>query len=243
MRISSWYLIVFALLLSCSSEDNGKVLLQEVITMNSSLVQDEVIACAASSKTDTNTSYIFYYPIPKATNIRYFETDRIDVDKNNFNLYKEVVLPKENVFNGYLERFVRESNNEVWCIVTYNSEGKFHKSNPIRLKNQSKPTEWSEKVMIDLAQSKSPKFSWNDGVLKENVIYFQVITDADENLLSGTYTFEKMFQYYNLSNVVLNITRQTPPQLISGNDYGFTMMGVSEDNWVNLVEQKRFMIK
>ncbi|CAL2103979.1 conserved protein of unknown function [Tenacibaculum sp. 190130A14a] len=243
MKINNLCFVVLVFLLSCATEDEGQVSLRDVIAMNLGVVQDEVIACAASSKADANTSFVFYYPIPTATNIQYFETESIQDDKNDFSLYKEILLPKEKVFNGYLERFVRESNKEVWCIVTYNSEGKFHKSNPIRIKNQSKPTEWIDEVAIDFPEATTPKFSWNDGTVKENAIYFQVVTDANETLLSGTYTFEKMFQYYNLSNVVLNVTRETPPALILGSNYGFTMMGVSEDNWVNLVIQKSFEVK
>ncbi|MBA6156903.1 hypothetical protein H3Z83_10280 [Tenacibaculum sp. S7007] len=152
-------------------------------------------------------------------------------------------MKKKMFFNGYLGRFVRNSTEDVWCIVTYKSSGKFHKSNPIRLKSQSKPTEWTDKVTIDESESLTPKFLWDDGIVKENRIYFQVITDADNNLLSGTYTYDKWFQYYKLSNVVLNITRETPPNLIKENNYDFTMMGVSEDNWVNLVIQKTLTIK
>lgn len=149
-------------------------------------------------------------------------------------------MPKEGVFNGYLERFIRNNTKEVWSIVTYKTNGKIHKSNPIRLKHQSKPTEWSTNVSIDLSQNTSPKFTWNDGVIKENAIYFQVITNANNDLLSGTYTYDKWFQYYNLDNVVLNVTRNTPPEIVSGQEYNFVMMGVSIDNWVNLVILNKF---
>ena len=53
--------------------------------------------------------------------------------------------------------------------------------------------------------------------------------------LSGTYTFDTHFQYYNLDNVVLNITEGTPPNLTKGVQYKFTVMDVSEDNWVNTI--------
>ena len=86
-----------------------------------------------------------------------------------------------------------------------------------------------------------PRFTWVDSAVAENVIYFQVISDVANNLLSGTYTIEKTFQYYNTSNVTLNITRELPPaELEVGKNYNFTMMGVSTDNWVNLVIQKPF---
>lgn len=243
MKIKISYILFLFWLLSCTSETISTDTLQDVITANVHLQQDEVIACAASKQNDNQTTYVFYYPIPNATNIQYFETESVHVDKNDFSKYKKVSLEKEAVFNGYLERFVRNNTKEVWCVVTYHSEGKFHKSNPILLKHQSKPTEWTDKLAIDFSEPLSPKFTWEDGTVKENVIYFQVVADATSNLLSGTYTYEKSFQYYNLSNVVLNITRTPPPSLLKNQDYIFTMMGVSEDNWVNLVIQKNFEAK
>jgi hypothetical protein len=204
---------------------------------------DDVIACAASKNEDSNTAFVFYYPIPGATNIRYFETKDVSVEKNDLLEYTEVDLLKEDVFNGYLGRFVRVSNKEVWCIVTYLVNNELRISQPIRLKNSSKPTEWSDAVEIDTDVNTMPVFSWEDGVYDDNEIYFQVITNSNNYLLSGTYTYDRWFQYYELENVVLNVTRDTPPQLLSNNSYGFTMMGVSIDNWVNLVIQKNFQIE
>lgn len=87
-----------------------------------------------------------------------------------------------------------------------------------------------------------PLFSWQDGVYTDSVIYFQVVSDVTGDLLSGTYTTAKQFQYYNVDNVVLNITRTTPPILVPDSDYKFTLMAVSEDNWVNLISQLNFKL-
>lgn len=236
-------LFLSILIHSCTPDDDLKTYqnLQEYININTRLELDEVIACAASDTDNSDVSYIFYYPVPEATEVQYFETVNADVDPNDFALYKPVVYDKEPVFNGYLERFVRNDTNEVWCIVTYLTEGKLHKSNPIRLKHQTKPTEWINTVAIDFTQTKMPKFVWNDGTVTENTIYFQVITDQNNDLLSATYTYDKWFQYYDLDNVVLNVTRNSPPDLIIDNSYRFTLMGVSVDNWVNLVIEKPFV--
>ena len=217
--------------------------LQEYLNINSGLIADEVIACAASDEFDTSISYIFYYPIVGATEVQYFETASTAVNEKDFSLYTRKNLPKEEVFNGHLERYVRKDVNEVWSIVTFKTKGKLHKSNPIRLKHQTKSTEWTNQVAIDFSQNISPKFSWQDGAYKENAIYFQVITDINNDLLSGTYTYDKWFQYYLLDNVVLNVTTEKPPALKVGFEYNFTLMGVSLDNWVNLVIVKRFPIQ
>ena len=113
----------------------------------------------------------------------------------------------------------------------------------IRLKTNIKPTELNPNLVTITEDSVNPSFSWNDGIIKENVIYFQVISDSANNLISGTYTTEKDFTFYKVDNVVLNITDSSSiPRLEIGKKYTFTMMGVSEDNWVNLLIEKEFTV-
>lgn len=117
-----------------------------------------------------------------------------------------------------------------------------HISNAIRLKFDDKPSEFAPSlVRIDQSNPLSPLFSWSDGRTPENEIYFQVIAEENDDLLSGTYTFEQQFQFYNLSNVVLNIRDLSPPpSLVPNRRYQFVLMGVSIDNWVNLIIQVPF---
>ena len=236
-------LLILGFLYACSKDNDVTTPrnLQEYLDVNSSLILDEVIACAARSKTPS-TVFIYYYPIENVSDIRYYETDSINQNKTDFSLYKRKLLPQSNAFGEYLQKFTRtQTTKEKWCLVTYKTNGKLHKSNPIKIQNLTKPTEWKDTVRIEYPQTLQPKFSWDDGGILENTIYFQVITDADNNFLSGTYTTDKWFQYYNVSNVVLNITTQTPPFLILDNEYNFTTMGISNDNWVNLIVEKTFI--
>ena len=80
-----------------------------------------------------------------------------------------------------------------------------------------------------------PIFTWPDNLVGDNAIYFQIVSNDNNDLLSGTYTKENQFQYYKLDNVTLNITQQNPPSLQNGITYKFTLMDVSTDNWVNAV--------
>ena len=98
----------------------------------------------------------------------------------------------------------------------------------------------SENVMVQ--SSNMPVFTWQDGVFDDTKIYFHVVSNANDDLLSGTYTFEKRFQYYKLDNVVLNITEEIPPILETGEGYDFALLAVSEDNWVNLFSTVPFNI-
>ncbi len=235
------FLSLFAMVCSCSSDA-----LQQEETLadwveGKEIVVDNVIACAASNANDNFIS-VFFYPREGVTNIKYFETEDATFNKNDYYNYQQVEAPIRNVFNGYLKKFEVVVDSEKWVVVSFDEAGKTHLSNPIRLKHDTKPTEYvSNNIEIDTATN-MPNFVWNDGQYDDTKIYFQVISDASRNLLSGTYTLEKNFSYYVLDNVVLNITKDTPPALLNDADYNFTLMGVSEDNWVNLFSEKQFQI-
>jgi hypothetical protein len=237
--------LIFLLVVLNSCSENEKVLnsnnLQEYINENNNRAIDEVIACAANANGDTGLTYVFYYPIEGASEIKYFETETLSVDKNDFSNYNRIKLDITDVFGGKLQRFSRTNPEESWCIVTYLTNGKLHKSNPIRIKNKTKPTLWKEEVAIEYPKSLEPKFIWSDFNITDNAIYFQVISDKKNNFISGTYTYDNFFQFYNINNVVLNINTSTPSDLTLDTSYNFTLMAVSEDNWVNLVLQKPFV--
>lgn len=231
-------LLTLALLLSCSSDDDNEQTLASYVR-NKTIEQGGVIACAASDK-DTGAILTFYYPEEGASNIRYYQTLNLEVDSNNYSNYTQEIYPISPVFNGYLGKFTHSATHEKWMIVTFELNGEIKISNPIRSKHISKPTVWNDQVAINQSQSIMPVFNWEDNPEGDNAIYFQVITDDSNNLLSGTYTYENNFQFYNTSNVVLNVTRNNPPNLEVGNSYNFTLMDVSEDNWVNWVVEKTF---
>ncbi|NAS29997.1 hypothetical protein GTQ40_03345 [Flavobacteriaceae bacterium R38] len=238
------------LCIACSSDNNVVPNSEEnnipdsslaALTATNTIEVDNVIACAAGSPTDPNTIIAFVYPREEATDIRFFETESIEVDKNDYTNYEQIEVAEEDFFNGYLKMFKRTSLQEKWVIITFFEDNILHLSNPIRLKHLSKPTEYTDVVNVSPGNSGEALFEWEDGIIEENAIYFQVISDEQDNLLSGTYTFEQHFLYYVLDNVVLNITEEIPPELESGTSYNFTLMGVSEDNWVNLFIQKSFI--
>lgn len=238
-----FYLIAFVgLVLGCSTD----ALQEDVNILENSLaskevVIDNVIACAALNMNDDKIS-VFFYPRPGVTNIQYFETENADVDKNDLENYSVVIKPLQNVFNGYLQKFEVTASEEKWAIVAFDEDGKTHLSNPIRLKQFAKPTEYLPQNISVVNPTSTPVFTWEDGQYDDTKIYFQVISDARNNLISGTYTFERTFQFYNLDNVVLNITKGTPSDLQRGIDYGITLMAVSEDNWVNMIIEKQFTV-
>lgn len=242
MNMLKYMALLFLAMLSCDNDDDIVVneSLASLVAMHAVEV-DNVIACASGLKDDENSIIAYLYPRLGATDIRYYETTDIEVDKNEYQNYKQFVLSQEDLFNGYLKKITRITDQEKWVIITFFENDTLQLSNPIRLKHKSKPTEFTDALTIDNKITENPIFFWEDGVYNDSAIYFQVVSDSDNTLLSGTYTIEKTFQYYDTTNVVLNITNQTPPDLIPSSLYNFTLMGVSEDNWVNLFVEKNFI--
>jgi hypothetical protein len=233
--------LLLLLIFSCGKDDdlaNQSVSLDVLVTQNT-IAQDSVIACASGSlNADEFITYL--YPRPGVTDIRYFETRTDTVDENDYTHYQQIDLEKESVFNGYMNKFTRQSAEEKWVIITFMENEVLNLSQAIHIQHRSANTRFTDQIEIDPSEQGSPIFDWTLLANSKDAIYFQVVSDDSDDLLSGTYTFETQFKYYDLDNVVLNVTRETPPDLIPDQTYGFTLMGVSENNWVNTFAQISF---
>ncbi len=240
MKKIGYIIVCIFVLMSCSKDNDDDVQTLANYITGKTTESGAVIACSASDK-NTGEILTFYYPELGASDVRFYETKSTQVDENDFTNYTRNLLNTAPFFNGHLGKFTQNASNEKWIIVTFELNGEIKISNPIRSKQISKPTVWNDEVVINQSQSGRPNFIWQDNPVGDNAIYFQVVSDENDNLLSGTYTYESQFQYYNTSNVVLNITTQIPPDLVLNENYNFTLMDVSLDNWVNWVIQKPFI--
>ena len=229
--------------ISCS--DNDDIQSEENLAsyLSSKVVEHGAVIACAGSDLNSDNILVFYYPENGASNIKLYQLNDVAIDNNNYAEYSRLEINRLPVFNGYLEKVNVTSKNEKWIIVTFELNNEIKVSNPIRTKQIVKSTVWTEDINIDQQQIGMPVFSWIDNQYQDNAIYFQVVSSIDNDLLSGTYTYENQFQYYNTSNVVLNITLETPPILTVGKFYNFTLMDVSEDNWINSVIQKNFEVE
>jgi len=255
VKSSSFLFLLLILITSCNPEAPdcescpGLNTLERYFEINVDFTtDDQLIACAAGGQTifledATRPLSVIFYPLPDAYEFRYFETETIDVDPADFTNYNEVGSENLPMLNGFLNYFKRtEIENERWAIVTYKVDNTIHYCNPIRLKLSTQPSVYDPSVVtIDKTVSVQPKFTWTDGGTTDNFIYFQVITDQDDNVVSATYTKDQQFKYYDISNVVIKLTEDPlNPSLNPSSLYKFTLMGVSEDNWVNLISQNVF---
>lgn len=240
------FVVLLGTMISCST-DNDNVPLETATTLEASLenrefIIDNVIACAGSNEDPSITS-VYVYPREGVTNINYYQTNSLDFDKNDYSAYTIGEGDLIDVFNGFLLKYEIAPIEEQWVIVTFEENGVVNISNPIRIKHLTKPTEYLPENVTLAANTIMPIFEWQDGSFDDTVIYFQAVLTANNDLLSGTYTFDKTFQFYNLDNVVLNITEEEPPSLEEGLNYGFTLLAVSEDNWVNLFSEISFDVQ
>lgn len=253
-KSNRWIVGLCLLSVSCAHGPDGSAgnrgeTLQAYLDANPQRAQTSgLIACAAGGHVGFTTdepapTSVFFYPVDGAENFRYFETESLDADAMDFTAYEEKKFEVVPVFNGYLRRFVTHyTTRETWCMITYETEGKIHLSGQVRLKGGTKPTEFGPQLATVTMEQGHPTFEWEDGRTPENAIYFEVISEKEGDLISGTYTTERRFRFYDTSNVTTNIRDITPPpSLRSGKEYDFTLMAVSRDNWVNLIVRKSFI--
>lgn len=231
------YILPFLFLTSCVEDDSAPIVFDnETILLNfladKEFVNNQVIACAASDSEITNINNVYFYPEASASDYRLYQSWADD--GNDFSNYRFVPLNSEPFFQGALRVFKLRSDCK-WTVVLFEKEGKIEISTPIRMKLDSQPTFWNSNVSINQETSLMPLFSWQAFSEENSAIFFQVMANEELELLSGTYTEDQHFQYYNLNNVVLNVTNGIPPDLIKGETYIFTVMDVSLDNWVNQV--------
>ncbi len=204
--------------------------------------QDSLIACAASGQhgflqeSSGEPVSVIYLPVPGSGETWYFETNGPVSDKTNFREYQQRNMEDKPLLNGFLRKFAHPgSAAETIGIVATVNNGKLFLSNPINIKMAEQPTGFNTTDMsVDLTEPLMPDFTWPESTQGEDAIYFHVVSDAGNNLISGTYSYDRNFRFYDLSNVVLNIHDTDPaPQLLPNEAYTFSVLAVSLDNWVN----------
>ena len=165
------------MMLSCDREAVlDEQILADYIVLNSALEQADLVACAAGRAngllaSSSGPTDVFFYPVEEATDFRYFEAEDL-ADSLDFSQYIAKDLSDEPIFNGYLWKFNNEDfAGERMGVVTYKTPGKLQVCTPIRLKTNVKPTEVNADLLTITLNGVTPTFSWEDGLIPENVIY------------------------------------------------------------------------
>lgn len=211
--------------------------------------RDSLIACAASGQdgflqeASGQPVSVIYLPVPGSGETWYFEADGAIADKSDLSQYQRRTLETKPLLNGFLGKFAHPGGPaETTGVVATVSRGKLYLSNEIAIKSADQPTDFNPgDLSINKADRLMPGFAWQESTRGQDAIYFHVMSDSQNNLISGTYSLERSFQFYDLSNVVLNINDTDPaPALQPGEVYTFSVMAVSLDNWVNAFWTKEF---
>jgi hypothetical protein len=242
-KIVILYICLFVF--SCSEDTDVGIArnLQEYVDENKMVTESSVLAWAANAEANTTLAYIFYASEIGASDIRYYELADPTLDASNFINYKRENLENTVVFEGKLNRFSRSGFSETWCLITYKKAGVLQISSPIKLNNTSKPTEYSNAVNMSYKTMLEPNFTWKDSEREESFIFFQTISNEANELVSGTFTKNTFFQYYDTSNVLEtpSLNTKQPKALLPDQIYNFTAMGIGQDNWVNLIITEQFI--
>jgi hypothetical protein len=181
---------------------------------------------------------IFFYPIGNPEEFKYFESNKYTTNLNDLTIFFEKPLELRSEFNGYLMRFLHTGIDfPRWGRITYKKNGMIYISSPVSVNSLTDSSEYFPGVAdIDLSVPGSPFFSWERDTIAGTSSYFEIVSDLSGNLISGTFTNDKHFRFYDLSNVILNIHDVSPPPILSpGTTYRFTVMGIGHDYWVQMV--------
>jgi hypothetical protein len=217
------------------------------VSSNAEKSRESLIACAAGSNiafqgNSQNPISIYYYVLPGAESIQLFEADKDCEDPSIYLNYSIWNLAKESLFQGQMGRFKSSSlAEEKWVIVTYIVDKELHISDPIYLDVFQRPTKIINSKIQITETGVTPHFDWATDQTLGNVIYFSLVTDSSDQFISGTYTTDKFWTFYDLSNVTLNVTPTPNPNLMPSNNYRYIHMGVDEDNWVRTFGDKGFL--
>lgn len=229
--------ILILLVLGACKKKPEQSELEQFISENQGRSEDFLIACAAGNMEEFMGSTerpisIFYYNVDGASTATLYVKSE-EGRKDELCYYSKADEVPETLFNGRMGRFaVSKDFTDKWVIVTYTTGSTYHVSDPILLRADTHPTvDISNKILI-AGDPLQPDINWHAEGVRGNVIYFSLISNAANDFVSGVYTEEKEWSFYDLSNVVLNVTPTIDPTLDSQDSYVYTNMGVGEDNWV-----------
>ncbi|MDB3907551.1 hypothetical protein N9355_08770 [Crocinitomicaceae bacterium] len=235
MRITA--ILLGVLVLAACNKKPTQSDLEQFVAENQGRTEDFLIACAAGNMEEFMGSTerpisIFYYNVDGASTASLY-VKLEEGKKDDLCYYSKVNEAPEALFNGRMGRFtVSKYYTDKWVIVTYSTGFSYNVSDPILLRADSHPTVDISNKLAVMGDSLQPEFNWFADPVKGNVIYFSLISNAANDFVSGVYTEEKEWDFYDFSNVVLNVTPTMSPTLDAQDSYVYTNMGVGENNWV-----------
>jgi len=235
-----------------SPPEDGESLQSFILNNNLIEQPDSLIACAFSGNhaflpqgLGADVRILSYSYFEEGEFLYFHSTDRVSAS-GDFNHYTyRRPLGSRSVADGFFEvlPMVQPAAGAFERMIVVRVIGdKAYLSNTIFIKGVDELTAAFPNALAteNLGQG-SQRFIWPEDP-GDNVIYFQLLTDGTDRVVSATYTVAPEFTYYQTDNVVLNVSPGTPPASLSATDgpYRMTVMGVGANNWVNFIRDASF---
>lgn len=206
------------------------------------LVESDVVSCASTyfvptATNDSDRAIVYYRTIEGQQDVRLWYSDTSDSD---FEKFKPLITTETNLLSGFMGSF--EISKTIGTIILTLTVGdELHYCEPIHLNSTTQSTAINSSISVSQPISTTPTFKWEESLIDPSSIYFQLITIKGEpKAISATYTYETNFTFYDLSNVVFNVTDSLNPTLQSGLEHEIILMSVSDDNWVTEIGRLEF---
>lgn len=232
--------------------EDGQSLSSFIRSNNLTEQADSLIACAFSGDhaflpqgLGADVRILSYSYFPEGDFLYFHSTDRVAASSDLSHYIYRRALGARNVASGFFEAIPMvqpAAGTFERMIVVRVIEGRIYLSNTIFIKGIDELTaSFSGDLAIEDEPQGTPRFIWPESP-GDNVIYFQLLTDGNDQVVSGTYTVEPEFTYYQTDNVVLNVSPGTPPTSLPATNGPFrmTVMGVGANNWVNFIRDVDF---
>ncbi|MFD1553214.1 hypothetical protein DNU06_15235 [Putridiphycobacter roseus] len=243
------YFLLFAIALVSCKKTAHKLNLAAYLSENAALEQGDILVFAAKAidpelypqGTGNIKPTVYFHAENNADDFKYFELkDKEEpYDYKSYKPINKYPIVIEPLFNGEVSSFsIPTENNEKFIVITYKSSDKLYVSSPIKLET-NKIEKATEDLLTITTSNNTATFTWEDKTAQSNTTYLQLINDSTGTLISGTYTQDKTFTTADFSNVTDRFM-ETNLALNPNSKYYISVIGISENNWANMLVSKVF---
>lgn len=232
--------LITVLFVSC---DKIKVqTLEEFMTAQTLSPSDDLVACAASTLVLSMDfppvhTMVYYKTVEGQGDIKVWYSEAFSQD---FSKYQEITVNDVRIHNNFMGSALMNLQSGS-IIVSTSTEDEFIYSKPIEILSDEITTVIHTDVEVDLANGLNPFFTWPESTVDSESIYFHLIVDmVNDDAITGTYSYENTFTFYDLNNVVFNVTEKENPELLSNTNYLMQVMHVSDNNYVTKITRAEF---
>jgi hypothetical protein len=199
-------------------------------------ISNEKITAIGFSSFDAGVTFLFYHIADGAVDIELFKTQNTEVDRTNYNNYREFAMETRTLFGNFEQGNEDTRDEEYFAIVKYTVNNEVRLSNPIKMSHTSQTSVWTnEGVGVTQSTVGYPRISWANNFDGETSYFFCILTNSSGDTFVNVTTEDTYFQYFNIFNTTNNFTQQSPEALVSDAFHRVYLLDINNDNWLNRV--------